>query len=144
TVRLCKDGSRVDVSLTISPIRDREGTVTGLARIARNVTQQKQVEEALRASELRFRQLADAMPQMVWAARPDGYIDYFNERWYEFTGLPRDVLGDESWMPVLHPDDVQRCRETYFRCIEAGTPYEIEYRFRDRTRGGHRWFLGRA
>ena len=54
--------------------------------------ERKRTENLLRESESRFRQLADAMPQIVWAARPDGFIDYYNERWYEFTGFSR---GDE-------------------------------------------------
>jgi PAS domain S-box-containing protein len=90
-----------------------------------------------------FRQLADAMPQIVWAARPDGYLDYYNQRWYEFTGFA-EGYGTESWVPILHPDDVERCLNTYFECIRTESPYEIEYRFKDRSTGGFRWFLGRA
>ncbi|CAN5420945.1 hypothetical protein BH09PLA1_BH09PLA1_34150 [soil metagenome] len=101
-------------------------------------------QAALKRSELRFRELADAMPQIVWTARPDGYLDYYNERWYEFTGFPRGQCGDESWKPILHPDDVQRCADTWYSCVRAGEPYEIEYRFIDRTTGTYRWFLGRA
>src|SRR6516225_5743277 len=84
------------------------------------------------------------MPQIVWAARPDGYLDYYNERWYEYTGFPRGEYGEPSWEPILHPDDVQRSVDTYFGCIQAVTPYRIEYRFKDRRTGGYRWFLGRA
>jgi two-component system CheB/CheR fusion protein len=83
------------------------------------------------------------MPQIVWAARPDGYIDYYNRRWYEYTGFA-EGYGQESWEPILHPEDVQRCVETYFGCIRDGRPYQIEYRFKDRFRGGYRWFMGRA
>src|SRR5262249_58242185 len=91
-----------------------------------------------------FRQLADALPQIVWTARPDGFIDYYNERWYEFTGFPRDHYGDESWKSILHPEDVQRCVDHYYGCIRSGTVYQIEYRLKDRTTGAYRWFLGRA
>jgi PAS domain S-box-containing protein len=100
--------------------------------------------EALRESERRLQQLADSMPQIVWMARPDGYIDYYNERWYEYTGFERGVYGEASWKPILHPDDVGRCLDTYFGCIRSGRVYEIEYRFWDRRTGGFRWFLGRA
>jgi PAS domain S-box-containing protein len=109
-----------------------------------DVTERKQMEETLRQSETRFRQLADAMPQIVWTAQPDGYLDYYNERWYEYTGFPRGEYGQPSWEPILHPDDVRRCVDTYFGCIRAERPYQIEYRFKDRTTGGYRWFLGRA
>ena len=105
--------------------------------------ERKHAEEALRRSEALLRQMADAMPQIVWTARADGYTDYYNRRWYEFTGFP-ESFGDQSWQPILHPDDLQRCLDTYFGCIRDGRPYQIEYRFKDRLTGGFRWFLGRA
>jgi PAS domain S-box-containing protein len=143
TVRRGKDGRLIHVSLTVSPVRDEAGNIIGVSKIARDITQRKRAEEALRDSEALFRELADAMPQIVWAARPDGYADYYNQRWYEFTGFP-EGYGNESWTPILHPDDLQRCVDTYFQCIRDERPYEIEYRFKDRATGGYRWFLGRA
>ena len=95
-------------------------------------------------SEARFRQLADAMPQMVWTARPDGYVDYYNERWYEFTGFDHQLYGNASWEPILHPDDRRRTKEMWYAAVDSGTPYNIEYRFRDRTESQWRWFMGRA
>ena len=85
--------------------------------------ERKRAEGLVRTSEARFRQLADAMPQIVWAARPDGFIDYYNERWYEFTGFARgaETNGEHSWVPILHPDDAQRCKDTYYNCIASGT-----------------------
>ncbi len=91
TVRIAKSGRRIDVSLTISPIRDERGRIVGASKIARDITERRRAEDAVRRSEARFRQLADAMPQMVWTARPDGFIDYYNERWYDYTGFPRPV-----------------------------------------------------
>ncbi len=144
TLRRKKDGTLVEISLTISPVKDRHGNIVGASKIARDITDRKQAEAALLASEARFRQLADAMPQIVWTARPDGYLDYYNERWYEFTGFARDAFGDQSWEPILHPDDVQRCREAYYAAIQSGKPYHIEYRFWDRAEQRWRWFMGRA
>lgn len=144
TVRRRKDGSLLDVSVTISPVRDATGAIIGASKIARDVTERKRMEAALVASEARFRQLADTMPQMVWTARPDGYIDYFNERWYQFTGFSRNLFGDESWASILHADDQQRTRETWYSAVNAGTPYSIEYRLWDRQESRWRWFVGRA
>jgi PAS domain S-box-containing protein len=114
-----------------------------LARLTADLIERKRAEAALLASESRFRQLADAMPQLVWTARPDGAIDYYNERWYEFTGFSRDAF-DASWDSILHPDDVQRTRETYYAAIHSGQPYDIEYRFWDRREKRWKWFVGRA
>jgi PAS domain S-box-containing protein len=90
-----------------------------------------------------FRQLADFMPQIVWTARPDGFLDYYNKRWYEFTGFD-EGYGDQSWAPILHPDDVQLCMDTWYYSVQTGQPYQIEYRFKDRITGGYKWFLGKA
>jgi PAS domain S-box-containing protein len=137
------DGSRVTVVVNIQPLKNQHGAVMGAINCFYDITERKRAERALRESETRFRQLADAMPQIVWAARPDGYTDYYNQRWYEYTGFA-ERYGQESWEPILHPEDVQRCVETYFGCIRSGEPYQIEYRFKDRFNGGYRWFMGRA
>ena len=144
TLRRCKDGTLRDISLTVSPTTDAQGCIVGASEIARDITERKRAEEALRESEQRFRQLAEAMPQIVWTACPDGYIDYYNDRWYEFTGFPRGEFGQSSWKPILHPNDMQRCTDTYFDCISNGKPYQVEYRFKDRMTGTYRWFMGRA
>ena len=99
---------------------------------------------ALAGSEARFRELADAMPQVVWTARADGYIDYYNRRWYELTGAQPGRGGDASWIPHLHPDDVASCLEKWYRSMRSGAPFEIEYRFRDAASATYRWHLGRA
>ena len=99
---------------------------------------------ALAGSEARFRELADAMPQVVWTARADGYLDYFNQRWYEFTGAQPGRGGDASWLPYLHPDDVGACLERWYQAVRTGTPFEIEYRFRDAATAVFRWHLARA
>lgn len=124
-------------------LRDEGGALLGFTKVMRDQTDWKRAQEALRESESRFRQLADSMPLIVWAARPDGFIDYYNKRWYEYTGFP-EGYGDESWTPILHPDDVTMCREAWYAAVRSGEPYEIEYRFHDRLTGGCRWHLGRA
>lgn len=109
-----------------------------------DTTERDQAAQALRDSEARFRQLADSMPQMVWTARPDGYVDYYNERWYEFTGFNRSTKGDGSWIPILHPDDLPMIREVWSAALAGGHMYEVEYRYWDRRDKRWRWFIGRA
>ncbi len=144
TVRQKKDGTLLDVSVTISPIKDANGKIVGASKIARDITQRKQMEAELMASESRFRQLADTMPQMVWTARPDGQVDYYNERWHAFTGGGRESFGDASWQPIVHSDDIQRTRDSWHAAIDSGEPYNIEYRLWDRHEERWRWFVGRA
>ena len=87
--------------------------------------------------------IADAMPQMVWSTRPDGFHDYYNARWYEFTGVPEGSTDGEAWNGMFHPDDQERARARWAHSLETGEPYEIEYRLR-RHDGIYRWTLGRA
>jgi len=144
TVRRRKDGTLLDISLTISPVRDAQDAVIGASKIARDISESKRVRAALLESEARFRQLADTMPQIVWTARPDGCVDYYNERWYAFTGFSQDAFGDASWEAILHPEDLQKTQENYYAAIKAGQPYNIEYRLMDRAENRWRWFVGRA
>lgn len=101
------------------------------------------VDRKLTASEDRFRVLADAMPQMVWSTLPDGYHDYYNARWYEFTGMPVGSTDGEEWNGMFHPEDQDRAWECWRHSLETGEPYQIEYRLRAAD-GSYRWTLGRA
>jgi PAS domain S-box-containing protein len=103
----------------------------------------KVAEDGLRESERRFRQLADALPHMVWVTRPDGYHEYYNHRWYEFTGVPEGSTDGEGWNGLFHPEDQPLAWERWRHSLETGEPYEIEYRLRHRS-GEYRWTLGRA
>ena len=98
---------------------------------------------ALRESEQPFRVIADAMPQMIWSTLPDGFHDYYNKRWYEFTGAPDGSTDGEGWNGMFHPDDQERAWARWRHSLDTGEPYEIEYRLRHHS-GAYRWTLGRA
>jgi PAS domain S-box-containing protein len=108
-----------------------------LLRSADHNDRQRQEEES------KFRILADTMPQMVWSTRPDGFHDYYNARWYEFTGMPPGSTDGEGWNGMFHPDDQAGAWARWRHSLETGEPYEIEYRLRD-AQGAYRWTLGRA
>jgi PAS domain S-box-containing protein len=80
---------------------------------------------------------------MVWATRPDGYHDFFNQRWYDYTGVPEGSTNGEAWKGVFHPDDQERASSLWRHCLATGEPYRIEYRLRHWS-GQYRWVLGRA
>ncbi len=96
---------------------------------------------ALDATQVRT--VIDAIPQMVWSARPDGHHDFFNARWYEVTGTPEGSTDGEDWAALFHPDDRPESWRRWTRSLATGDPYEIEYRLRRRD-GQYRWVLGRA
>ncbi len=98
---------------------------------------------ALRESSARIDVLLDLMPQMIWSTLPDGFHDYYNQRWYEFTGVPQGSTDGEGWAGMFHPGDQDRAWERWRRCLATGEPYEVEYRLRHHS-GDYRWVLGRA
>ncbi|NEU10914.1 PAS domain S-box protein [Methylobacterium sp. BTF04] len=100
-------------------------------------------EADIAASERRFRVMTGAMPQMVWTTLPDGFHDFYNDRWYEFTGVPPGSTDGEEWNGMFHPDDQERAWTRWRHSLATGDPYEIEYRLRHHT-GAYRWALGRA
>jgi PAS domain S-box-containing protein len=102
-----------------------------------------QAQRELLETEARFRVLADTMPQMVWSTQPDGYHDYYNARWYDFTGVQPGSTDGEAWNGMFHPEDQERAWNVWRHSLQTGEPYEIEYRLRNAA-GEYRWTLGRA
>lgn len=99
---------------------------------------------ALRESEEQFRNLAEALPQIIWFSRPDGSAEYFNRRWTEYTGMTLKQSTGEFWANVLHPEDYEPTLADWKRSLETGEPFDIQYRFKRAEDGRYRWFLGRA
>ncbi|MBA3393915.1 MAG: PAS domain-containing protein [Deltaproteobacteria bacterium] len=137
------DGEYRYFSVRAVPVFGDDGAIREWAGIHSDITQRKLTEQSLRDGERRFRELADAMPQIVWSARPDGTFDYYNRRWYELTGRVDGVIGDQSWADVVHPADQPEVLARWHQALETGTAYEIEYRLR-RKEGDHRWYLRRV
>jgi PAS domain S-box-containing protein len=129
---------------------EQTATLTALARQIsslldhrRTLAQVAAREAEIAASERRFRVMTAAMPQMVWTTQPDGFHDYYNDRWYEFTGVPYGSTDGEGWNDVFHPEDQERAWARWRHSLATGEPYEIEYRLRHHS-GAYRWTLGRA
>jgi PAS domain S-box-containing protein len=105
-------------------------------------------QDALGASELRLKMIAEHVPQMIWTANERGHMDWMNPRWFDFTGLAdtrratNESAGAE-WFEVVHADDRERAAQRWQKAVASGEPYEVEVRFRAKN-GEHRWFLGRA
>jgi PAS domain S-box-containing protein len=97
-------------------------------------------ERALRASEARVRLVADRAPVMIWTARPDTTLDFLNHTCVEFTGRPLEQLLNEGWLDSVHPEDLDRCLQTYGPAFESRQPFVMEYRVRHAD-GGYRWLL---
>lgn len=90
------------------------------------------------------RYLADAMPLLVWIASVNGDITYFNQRWFEYTGLTLAQTEGWDWQQVLHPDDLQLCLEMWNKSVRTGEPYQVEVRYKRASDNSYRWHLARA
>jgi PAS domain S-box-containing protein len=140
TVRTAKDGKRVNVSLTISPVRNSSGVIVGASKIARDITERKRAEEALRESEVRFRLVANTAPVLIWMSGPDKLCNYFNQPWLEFTGRPLAAELGNGWAEGVHPEDLTACLNTYITAFDARQSFTMQYRLR-RHDGEYRWIL---
>jgi PAS domain S-box-containing protein len=125
------------------PRLDANGDLLGIVGIGIDVTEQKRVQELVQASEARFRQMADLVPQILWTARPDGSVDYYNKRWYQYTGVAEDS-GNEEWTPFIHPDDQTQMISVWTESIQTGKAYQFEFRLKEAATGHYRWFMAKA
>ena len=87
-----------------------------------DISERRRADKALRASEQRYRELADSMPLVVWTARPNGELDYYNQRWFDYTGMTLEQTQGWGWQPVLHPDDLQNCLDRWSESVRTGQP----------------------
>jgi PAS domain S-box-containing protein len=115
----------------------------GLSVYLHDVTDKRNAEAATREREEQFRFLADSIPQQVWVTRPDGYHEYYNHRWYEYTGTTDEKAMGTGWAALVHPDDLEETKRRWAHSLQTGEPYSAEYRLR-RADGVFRWFLGQA
>jgi PAS domain S-box-containing protein len=137
------DGQYRYFSVNAVPVFDEHGAIREWVGIHSDITQRKLTEQSLRDGKRRFRELADAMPQIVWGARPEGQLDYHNKRWYETTGRPESLNGDASWADAVHPEDRDETIARWRAAVASGDSLEIESRLRHKD-GDHRWYLQRA
>ncbi|ODP37986.1 PAS domain S-box protein [Sphingomonas turrisvirgatae] len=117
--------------------------IEAVAETAWDAVERAAAVTALRESEAKFRAIANSIDPMVWSAQADGFHDYYNDRWYEFTGVPHGSTDGQGWNDMFHPDDQDRAWQVWRHCLETGEPYHIEYRLRHHS-GTYRWVLGRA
>ncbi|SDT32509.1 hybrid sensor histidine kinase/response regulator [Bradyrhizobium canariense] len=137
------DGEIRWISVRSTIERDADGRAVRLVGAHTDVTEQVLAEQALRQSEAEFRTLAEAVPHHVWTATPDGLLNWFNPRVYEYAGLSVSQLSGENWTEIVHPDDVAGALAAWTSAISTGEAYEVEFRLR-RADGAFRWFLARA
>ncbi len=123
--------------------RDLNGEPSKMSGVSLDTGKLKAAEQALVESETHFKTFAQAMPNQVWSATPDGQLDWFNNQVFSYSGLAFDDLAGSKWAQMVHADDIGAAAATWARALSHGTPYQTEFRLR-RADGSFRWHLARA
>jgi PAS domain S-box-containing protein len=147
------DGAVRSIYASEMTVTDDAGEPSRVVGVNRDITEQIRAEQELKEAKVaaalregadRYSFLADTMPQIVWTARPDGCLDYYNKRWLDYTGLSLAESKDWGWVPVAHPDDLQASMERWTRAFSTGENFEDECRLKRASDGSFRWHLTRA
>ncbi len=141
-------------ALIIGSVRQHELTESAEALNAllqAEILQRQQAEQeveiqqrALQASELQYRKLIEAIPQIVWTATPQGTLDFVNSKWFEYLGIDLDSFNWAGWQALLHPDDKDRSLREWSAGLKSLSAFQIEHRLRNVSGGSFRWYLSRA
>ena len=137
------EGRELYVDYVYEPLRDEDGEVWAIIVHVTDVTERVLAKQALRHSEDQFRTMADNLPQLAWMTDAEGWIFWYNRRWFEYTGTTLPEMEGWGWRAVHHPDHVDRVVERFRTAIASGEPWEDTFPLR-RHDGEYRWFLSRA
>jgi PAS domain S-box-containing protein len=119
------------------------GVITRFVGACLDITEEERLTEELRLKEKELHALIDSIPALVSAARPDGTLDFVNQRWLEYLGIDKEEWLDGGWKNVIHTDDFENVNATWLKALETGRAFENEMRWR-RADGEYRWFHGRT
>ncbi|HEU4698666.1 MAG TPA: PAS domain S-box protein [Gemmatimonadales bacterium] len=139
-----RDGSLYLADVALTALRDEQGELVGFSKISRDLTETHAAEARLRASEARYRLLAEGLPLLVATVNRDGTVDYVNERWVAYTGLPLERIHRHGWLEAVHPEDVERARAWAREALREGRETDTEFRLRRGRDGVYRWHRAHA
>jgi PAS domain S-box-containing protein len=127
------------------PLRDAERKIVRWYVVLTDIEDRKQAQQALRNREQELNLIVEAIPALVWCARPDGGHTYVNRRVLDYTGATLEALAQDGWTDYLHPDDFELTVRAWSDAVATGQQYEVQHRLR-RSDGAYRWFqvLGQA
>ncbi|MDP8947115.1 MAG: SpoIIE family protein phosphatase [Actinomycetota bacterium] len=134
-LRVCKGGSRLWAHVVITALRDEDGSLRGFSKVTRDITERKSAEEALKASETKYRTLVEQIPAITYVQEPlessnPKAITYVSPQYQAILGYPPDsqIIDEEHWLRTIHPEDRERVLAEEVRTDESGEPFKVEYR----------------
>ncbi|NDP61411.1 PAS domain-containing protein [Polaromonas sp.] len=131
------------IDFIFQPITSPEGVVSGVFIEGNDITEHARADDQLRQTVFKYHTIANAIPQIVWGTQPDGFLDYCNQQWYDYTGVAHGTIDGRAWTALFHPEDRAQVMKKWRHCLATGESYEIEHRLRHHS-GQYRWVLGRA
>lgn len=131
------------IDFIFQPITGPDGVVNGVFIEGNDVTEHARADDKLRKTASKYHTIANALPQIIWSTQPDGFHDYYNQQWYDYTGVPPGSADGEGWKALFYAEDRPLAMEKWRHCLTTGEFYQIEYRLRHHS-GQYRWVLGRA
>jgi PAS domain S-box-containing protein len=142
-IQRANDGAERVISRKAEYERDAKGTALRLSGVVQDITERRAAELALHASQAQFEALTQAMPNQAWTARADGALNWFNAKFYAYSGAAEGSLDGVGWTRLVHPDDVGAALTTWSSALASGRDYTAQFRLRD-AGGEWRWHLSRA
>ncbi|RKH65567.1 PAS domain S-box protein [Corallococcus aberystwythensis] len=132
------------LNASYTPLKDTQGIPRAVSCLMVDVTEQVEGRRHIEQSEARFRQIANALPQIVWTANADFFVDWYNDWWFQYLGLPRSTRWDDVDTQPMHPEDAERTRLKVQEALATGSDFLMEQRFRRGSDGQYRWHLVRG
>ena len=140
TALISRDGRVIPIEDSAAPITDGSGEIVGVVIVFHDVTEKRRALDRLSESEERFRVMANAIPQLAWIAEADGYIFWYNQRWYDYTGAKPEEMEGWGWQSVHAPETLPDVMERWQDSISTGKPFEMVFPLRSAD-GEFREFL---
>ena len=129
--------------LNAGEMKEQAGSEKLILLAIEDITEKRMAEDKLQASEIKFRAMADFIPQIIWTAGADGNLDYYNRQWYSFTGF-EEGRGGQNWISLLHEDEKEKATAAWLHSVKTGASYTAEYRFWNMHTNAFRWFMAKA
>ncbi len=140
---IARDGSEIPIDDSAAAVKEADGYIHGVVLVFRDSSEKRRHEKALRESEEQFRTMADAIPQLAWIARADGFIFWYNRRWYDYTGTSPEQVEGWGWQNLHDPKMLPAVQGRWQASIASGEPLDMEFPLRGAD-GRYRWFLTRV